>query len=619
MTTTLQFIDPTTSAVIFDLNDPTGANAADNGYSMTRLRKDPDFGGPGWEFTRFAPSQGDGGTTTFSRAGLRTMTVPIIFGATSYDNYTKAVGRLAQICAAGGRLKFIADGSANTRYIDVEPSPTPFFIDGREQAMYEALRLYGTAETGVVLSLSTQPFWFGDLADSAPNKVLNATLLRDGDASGIPDGWTASGGMGPSISTTNLWFTANFASTNSTESTITTAAAAVGQTWTASIYGSRVSGAGTWAVRLHWYTAGSVFISEDVGTAQSSAALTRATVTAVAPATTGFVRIQVKVAGGAGTVLGLKNAQLEQAASASVFRVGTETADIDPEPASGMARLLPFWNPSDARVPVKVTITSGATVPGGAIVGAGPLDVTLLNSAGLFQIEDFTNGTDTANDSTVTNSPGAGTTGKKTTFATLTLASRATLVQTTGLEPYAGRTFMVVLRIRADGADYNGVVALVSRWGNAGATARTLSKTLTTLTAASPQEFIMGTVTFPDVVASALRLDLQASRTSGTGNLLWDCITLVPVEYAAARVGTFSAVAGDALVLDSPNNLAYLQLAAGGSAGPVDVSGPAYFVAPPGLSMVYAVTGTAGTDDGVQSAITSVQTLAFSFAPRYPV
>ncbi|MGH6720279.1 MAG: hypothetical protein ACREER_13275, partial [Alphaproteobacteria bacterium] len=188
MTTTIQFWDEDQSLILFDLNDPTGTNAADNAYTATYIKGDVDFGSPAWEFDRFSPKAREGGYTTFRRAGMRQMTVPLAIKASSYDNYRTAVGRLAQLCALGGQLRFIADGSSTTLYYDLEPSETPFMFDGRALSLFEAMRLFGLGE-GVKLSLVAQPWPRGSKLASDSNKMANPTLLRDDDDDGRPTSW----------------------------------------------------------------------------------------------------------------------------------------------------------------------------------------------------------------------------------------------------------------------------------------------------------------------------------------------------------------------------------------------------------------------------------------------
>ena len=188
--TTLQIVRPNdTSVVLWDLNDPTGVNSGEYGGVTTGLRADPNFNAPRWDFDRFEAPGITGGTTTFQRAGLKEMSLAVVIKATSYDNLTTGVGRLADLLSNGCVMKWIPDGSSVTRYIDVEPSPSPVLLDGREMGLWDA-RVHNMSAEGINLSLTVQPFMRGAALDPAVNLLTNGTMIRDSDDNGTPDGWT---------------------------------------------------------------------------------------------------------------------------------------------------------------------------------------------------------------------------------------------------------------------------------------------------------------------------------------------------------------------------------------------------------------------------------------------
>jgi hypothetical protein len=187
MASTLQLVDTDQSTVLLDLN---GTNGDEYGSVTWALLSDVEFSAPTYANDRFNFASADGGTTSSHRAQLSQVTFRVLPTATSYDNLAAGVNRLAALLANGGTLKWIPNGSSNTRFRDFEPSDSPVLFEGRELGVFNATALFKKPE-GVTLQLAVQPFFYGGELDSASNILTNATMLRDLDADGEPDGWGA--------------------------------------------------------------------------------------------------------------------------------------------------------------------------------------------------------------------------------------------------------------------------------------------------------------------------------------------------------------------------------------------------------------------------------------------
>lgn len=640
MVTTLQWYDETNSVVLFDLNDPTGANASDTGYTATYLGSNLDLGSPSFEFERFNPPQSDGGSTTFKRAGMRQLTIPLMIVASTYDNYKTAVGRLAQLCYSGGVLKWIPDGSAVTEYIDVEPSPTPFYLDGRQVSLYEAVRLFGRG-SGITLSLTAQPYLRGAELDSATNLFTNATMLRDADGAGRPDGWSwssASNITNEAISATSEAFQFDIATAAQRSLTESTAAAsaAVGETWTLSGYARVTATSATTFCEpmLTWRTSAPADISTITGTLTNlTTTWQRLSVSGVAPATTDRIQAGPRMDNTAATsaTVQFKNWQIEKQSAATPFHVGSEAGTLNVAPSSGMGRIFPIFNPGDAPAPVSLVFgsSSGTVTNSVGVATNGPRAGTLasfLNGASISQSEAWTPGTDTATDSNASSSPGSSTTGLLTTFVTTTLASRGTATISTAatLNAWRNRTFRLVLRFAARTAAYNGVISVDI--GVPGASTQTLATTITAAGSGSYYEVELGTVNFPDSIGTSITIGASASRTSGTGNLVWDYLAFIPLEHRGLVTGY--TVTSANLLKSLPEESRWAAVNSSDqqiltSVAPV-AKGEVIGYVPPGLSLIDfnnastdqtgVVTSTTGYSSG---AITVTTTMRVVIAPRY--
>jgi hypothetical protein len=637
MATVCQIYDETNATVLFDLNDPTAANVSDNAYSSTQTLHNVDLGEPTLEFTRFTPAATDGGTTLTDRASFRTVKLPVRIRATSYDNLQTAVGKLAVLLRAGCVIRWQANTSSNVRYIDVEPSPAPFVLDGRDLSVYLATSQIDTPE-GLTLELTCQPYLRAVEMDSASNLLTNATLTRDADGAGRPDGWSWSSTANitaEQISTTGEAFQFDIATAATRQLLQVTPNSTVvaGETWCMSGYARVTSASFTNCeiqAMIEYQTNAGAAVNTITGTLiPVGVGWVRIQVAGVASATATKAQpgLRVDMTSATAATIQLKNLQFEKTSAATPFSVGTEVGVVEPEPTSGMGRVFPFYNPGDAPAPVKLTTATGTNGPEfgivgilepGAYPGKGAAVEYLNTNAACLQLEDFTNGTDTAVNTDTDSSPGSGNTGKKTTFATITLTTRATLALTdaTTLKVLRGRSFMVVLRFASIDAGYTGAF-------NVGVTApftATVSGSVNNLAVSAAQyvDVPLGVMTFPDDAAmTSISFQLQASRTAGTGNVLWDCITFVPMATIISH--PTAPAATDLMVSDPRVADVYCTTAAGVRNSTMNVAGPVPFWAPPGLSMVYSMWGldTLTVPSSPIAARTFVTTCRTTFAPRY--
>jgi hypothetical protein len=625
MASVCQIYDETTSTVLFDFNDPTAANVGDLGYSSTVLLENTNLGEPAMEFSRFSPPQRDGGSTVFQRAGFRTVTFRFRMRAAAYDSLAGALGRLSQYLNAGCVIKWQANTSSLVKFIDVEPSPSPYAMDGRELSSYLATSLVDTPD-GLTLTLTCQPYLRGAELDPTVNKLLNATLLRAPNIPTAPTGWTGVAGTYTIDAATEAFQAVAAGAGNMILQDV---AASVGQQWTFSAFAKRISGSGVAQVQVEWYTAGLAFISGSASTGISSSIFTRDSLTLTAPATTAWARCTLKVQTAAATVQ-WKNAQMELAAAASTFRVGSETTgSIDPK--TNMGRVFPIVNAGNAPAPFTLTMNNTTSGPQRAMVGflsdpagtpgTGKLIEYLNTNGACLQFEDWTNSTDTAVDTAALSSPGTGNTGKKTTFVTAS-AQRATytLTDATILSALRGKTWLVLMRVAPADATYTGTAVLEVTTP----VGPTLTATATAATAAQYYDLLMGVVTFPaDASWTSQAFRVLANRTAGAGNLIWDCITFVPAPGACMVDGVGQGITATDLAVSNAEDGTVIRTSAAGvlTAPTIDPRGPTPLVAPPGLSVVYSLwTEYPGVQWDVtefRNARTEVLTFKAKHKPRY--
>lgn len=550
MATTLQIVDPNSlSTVLFDLNDSTGANSGLYGSVLTYLVSDPDWGVPQQRTSVQPDVATPTARTTFAQTALADVTIKVRIKGTSYDNITKAIGALSQFLSVGCVMKWIPNGSSETRYIDIEPSDPTSLLHGQELAMYEATTLFDTPR-GITLKLKRQPFMRGAALTPSTNKLSNATLLRDTNNDGTPDGWTILSTPTLSVlsSADALHVVAGAASRGLTQDT-SGASASSGQTWTMSAEVKVTSG--TASIALDWRTSGNANISTDTSTT-TSAVWTRVSVTATAPATTDHIRATIQSSGAAAT-FDVRNVQVEQAASASYFRVTSQTVTVDPAGTSGFVNILPIYNPGSAPAPavIKVSFPDASN-------NTAAVQLALRSSEsipGRFSLADWMNNTHyaqaeaTGNNWTVTlgtdtsatagtNASGAGSNVARVTHATAitTMTKRITWSRTANLDSLRG-DLDVWARIKGAAArKYR--VQLRWAFGSVSPLPNMTDEYVHDLTDASAFDWVMvklGRISVPietDVaVLATFKAELWTAQKAGAAsNLDVDYIRFVPTE-----------------------------------------------------------------------------------------
>jgi hypothetical protein len=205
MATTLQIVASDLTTVLFDLHDPTGANNADGVCTEVALGGGLGLGAGSPEPVMLSPASIDGGFVVSNRVGLGTASwrqkLQAASGATTPDSIINAVGTLAHLLDQGGILKYVANASAEVRYIDFEPSPAPALYQGQELELYKLTRLFQLPD-GVTIQVIRQPFLRGAELSPALNLVTNPTLTQDfGGTANRPDDWTWTGTTGLSAET----------------------------------------------------------------------------------------------------------------------------------------------------------------------------------------------------------------------------------------------------------------------------------------------------------------------------------------------------------------------------------------------------------------------------------
>lgn len=612
MTSTLQLVDTNLSSVLLDLN---GTNTDEYGSVTWTLFSDPEFSAPTYASDRSNYVSADGGTTSQHRAQLSQMRFRVLPSATSTDNLTAGINRLASLLALGGTVKWVPHGSANTRYRDFEPSETPVLYDGRELAIYNATVAFRKAE-GVTLQLTVQPFFYGPTLDSSTNLLANATLTRDVDGGGTPDGWTLTSGTA-----------AIQAASESVRTTISATTVILFQeetatgTFTASVDARRISGDRNVRLQLLSQPSATVIASSDT----TSANWSRLTVSGATSGGDTAVRIVLRYNGGTNsTVAEWRNAQLETGATATAFHVGTETVNADP--TSGNGRVALFYNPGSAPTPVNLTYDLNghaksrlvvARRSNRGVVGRNRL-VEYANARYLLQAEALTAGTDTA--TAAGGSPpfsGAGSNVMSTTFATINtlVPTRVSTTISTTLDALRGHTWQLWAHV-GPMTVANTTWTIRASYGLGGVKTTSQDRPVVFADATLRAHMVNMMDVYVPPQADAVELEFNAKRDSGTANLAWDAFFFVPTEQVGA---VYSTVTTTANVQTAPSvPAAYRVDAAGDVIDHMSVAGHVPFVAEPGLNAVYVnyLDDTAATGMTAFDFFAS-DTLSFSFAPRY--
>jgi hypothetical protein len=306
---------------------------------------------------------------------------------------------------------------------------------------------------------------------------------------------------------------------------------------------------GTAALILNWRTAADADISS-VTTTTTATGWTLVTATGTAPGTTDRIRVKLESSGAAST-FDVRNVQLELAASATEFRVGTESMAVDPA-ATGFAQFMPVYNPSDAPAPCEITTAfpdssskivevDYALISERGVVGSRALS-DFLNGPNYAQAEATAGGWTITLSGDTTSTADANASGGNvariahTTDPTIA-AKRITASRTTLLDGMRGR-MKVYARVKAAAArEFN----MQLRWGAgtvAGEANDPVVHDATLVTGTFHYVYIdLGDIELPrerNITIGQLSLELWTWETSGTAqNLDVDHFTFVPTDDSA--------------------------------------------------------------------------------------
>ena len=331
----------------------------------------------------FDPDTGDGSLRTKRRAPSVAMTLQLRTSATNQDNHRIGVGRLFSLLEVPRILVYKGDGMAETRYVYLLGSSVDQLLTGGQANWDLIVRQFEDVQMD--LSLVRQPIILGDPIASGANVLSNAALLYDqdganGTTTGRPDAYTwrttagavdATGISAETCSGQTDGYAFTLGAGLTKDLTQDAGVATIGDVWSAQFVFLAATAASITATAVIQFLNGAALVgTETLGASLTGTGVERGlTVTsAAAPATTTTVRIKLRLANGsgAGQAITLRRAQLEKAAAASRFRVGSESVPNDPAVSRG--RVAAFWNDGDARAPVQVTTTADAGATIGALV-----------------------------------------------------------------------------------------------------------------------------------------------------------------------------------------------------------------------------------------------------------
>lgn len=385
MATTLQIVDETDlTTVLFDFNDPTGANNGPAGGVRTDLAVGGGLGlGVGqFEPVVLSPPALDGGSVVSSRYGLGTASwlqrIRPPSAASTPDLLISGVGYLGHLLGQGGVIKYVPNNSAEVRYIDFEPSATPALYQGTE---LELLRITSQLDTpeGVQLQVLRQPFLRGAELSPSLNLVGNATLTEDfGGTANRPDGWTWTGttGLTAETITTNLLgprrgvyqFSKADAAAASLQYTTADNTYASGDVGVFSFYARVVSGSSCQmqaTLQFQTNAAANVGGLHSGGLVSLTSAWQRISVTSTAAgATTGqaLVSIQIDDTDANPNVVQVCNAQAEKT-SLTAFRVPSSVVSYNPA-STALPRRVAVWAEGNAPSRAKLRATADSLTMG---------------------------------------------------------------------------------------------------------------------------------------------------------------------------------------------------------------------------------------------------------------
>lgn len=366
MTFRLQAVDSDDSTILFDFEDPTGAN---NPYGVrTAFGLDGVFSltPPELEVNRFRSSDADGERVMRGRVRNRSVSWPQNIEADSYDDLAAAAGELATIFRRGGTLRWQPEGAEDSRWIDFSPSLAPALLNGQPQDLRTVVSLFDTLH-GVPLSLDCGPYLRGTVLRSATNLAGNALLLRDIANVGRPDEWvwaSTSNISAESIDADEMAyvFTVATSSTRDLQHTTDPNSVGVGRELAFSFYAKMLAGTVGRARAMIEYldSADAVIGSAHTGNLTALTSSWGRVFVTHTPSPTGTVRIRVSIrienSSAASTTIAVRWAQAEFD-GVSMFVPGPQGMNVSSSPpASGVT--APIWVHGNAWAPVALKLRS---------------------------------------------------------------------------------------------------------------------------------------------------------------------------------------------------------------------------------------------------------------------
>jgi hypothetical protein len=364
-----RYVQSDLATVDLDLNG-VGDTWTGKGFA---LLGDPDLGPVNLQLALLRQQGVDGAILASASHDTTVMTLPLAVRATTKVSIDEVVGLwrdLAfRVSAGGGFLEWQLPGESESRFFEPFPSGVENLIGGGKDTVRNVAG--GAFDVGHTVAILLQPF--GRLAKRLASVQLltNASLLRDSNLDGRPDGVTYSavtGIIAESISNPQLAYALTRNSAVSIDLRLPTVATTVGQTRAGSVYAaSNVSGIARVQPVLQWLDGGGLVLSETVGTLTPLGPVAspddrpRLTVSGTAPASSATVRFVLRLnnASASAVIAYLAQAQVESGLTATAWRLGAETNGT----AVGVTSRL-LHNPGNVPALVKLSVdpTAGNVV-----------------------------------------------------------------------------------------------------------------------------------------------------------------------------------------------------------------------------------------------------------------
>jgi len=375
----------TGATVLFDFNDPTGANNVGVGSVRTELAIGGgfDLGVPALDAVILAAPSEDGGEVVHLRQGFGSMAwrqrIRPPDGATSPDAILSAVGALAELLSYRGVLKYVPNNSTETRFIDFEPSPTPGVFRGLPLELMQITELLDSPQ-GFEIQMVRQPYLRGYELAPETNLVSNPTLAHDfGGTSNRPDGWawdSTTGITGETIVQVETGgkrrgayqFTIADGGVHNLQQTTAASTVASGEVAPFSFY-ARVTGTALTSRARAMVEYMQADGTTQVGSDQSGTLTTlttawqRLSVTpAAAGALTSRVRVSLQIDNTDATSMTIQlcNTQAEIGAAPSTFRASAAAVNYNPA-STALPRRVAVWCEGNAPSRARLQVTADAT------------------------------------------------------------------------------------------------------------------------------------------------------------------------------------------------------------------------------------------------------------------